>query len=221
MSVTVESVGAQSSPPTEPNLRLEADDIVQPAGLPEMGKWMYDPTGVPAHWLGEIYEGKRLREPINLIILDRAAASGAEAVERLSRAAAAASYPSRFGHSSGYRAMIGGEVFGQIEKEREHAFSDEVFELTNDHGRIFGPYPFDGGYLFVGAFSREKVDPLARPGHRYVSFNEARDRFSQSLDAKTPYQVKAFVPLGNALVADPEVTTGDHDGVAVLVEAQD
>jgi len=39
------------------------------------------------------------------------------------------------------------------------------------------------------------------------------------LDAKTPYKVKAFVPLDNALVANPEITTGDHDGIAVLVEA--
>ena len=219
MSVIVESAGAQQSSPAAPNLRLGADDIARPTGLPEMGKWMYDPTGVPAHWLGGSYEGKRLREPINVIITDKVASSPDDAVERLSRAVAVASYPSRFGHSSGYQAYIGGKVFGQIEKEREHAFSDEVFELTNDHGRIFGPYPFNGGYLFVGAFSREKVDPLARPGHRYVSFNEARDRFTQSLDAKTPYRVKAFVPLGNALIADPEVTTGDHDGVAVLVEA--
>ena len=204
---------------TAPDLRLGSDDIARPAGLPEMGKWMYDPTGVPAHWLGEMYVGKRLHEPINVIIIDRAAASPEDAVERLSRAAATAGCPSRFGHSSGYQASIGGEVFGQIEKAREHAFSDEVFELTNDHGRIFGPHRFGSGHLFVGAFSREKVDPLDAPGHRYVSFNEARDRFSQSLDVKTPYKVKAFVPLDNALVANPEITTGDHDGIAVLVEA--
>jgi hypothetical protein len=220
--------GAQpSSPAASPpaagapalSLQIGADDIARPKDLPEMGKWMYDPTGVPAHWLGEIYEGKRLREPINLIVLDRAASSPDDAVVRLSRAAADAGCPSRFGHSSGYQAMVGGETFGQIERGREHAFSDEVFVLTNDHGRIFGPYRFDGGYLFIGAFSRERVYPLERPGHRYASFNEARDRFSQSLDAKTPYKVKAFVPLDNALIADPEITTGDHDGIAVLLEA--
>ncbi len=219
MSLSIESAGAQQSSAAAPNLRLGPDDIARPAGLPEIGKWMYDPTGAPAHWLGETYEGKRLREPINVIITDKDASSPDDAVERLSRSAAVAGCPSRFGHSSGYQAMIGGEVFGQIENGKEHAFSDEVFELTNDHGRIFGPYRFDGGYLFVGAFSREKVDPLACPGHRYVSFNEARDRFSQSLDAGTAYKVKAFVPLDNALVADPEITTGDHDGIAVLLEA--
>jgi hypothetical protein len=228
MSVTVESAATQQPPLTPasstagvatPNLRLGAKDIARPAGLPEMGKWMYDPTGVPAHWLGETYEGKRLREPINLIVLDRAASSPDDAVVRLSRAAADAGCPSRFGHSSGYQAMVGGETFGQIERGREHAFSDEVFELTNDHGRIFGPYRFDGGYLFIGAFSRERVYPLERPGHRYASFNEARDRFSQSLDAGAAYKVKAFVALDNALIADPEITTGDHDGIAVLLEA--
>jgi hypothetical protein len=32
--------------------------------------------------------------------------------------------------------------------------------------------------------------------------------------------VSGFVPLDNALIDDPAVTTGDHDGVAVLVRAK-
>ena len=28
---------------------------------------MLDHSGSPAHWLGEIYQGKKLREPINVV----------------------------------------------------------------------------------------------------------------------------------------------------------
>jgi hypothetical protein len=72
-------------------------------------------------------------------------------------------------------------------------------------------------WLFIGAFSRESVDPLGKIRHRYVSFNQARDDLSQRLDMKTNYKIKAFLELDNALINDPTVTSGDHDGIAVLV----
>ena len=41
-----------------------ASGTIASSGLPELGKWMLDRSGSPAHWLGEIYDGKKLREPI-------------------------------------------------------------------------------------------------------------------------------------------------------------
>ena len=73
--------------------------------------------------------------------------------------------------------------------------------------------------MFVAAFSREAVDPFRWPGHRFASFNAARDDFTQKLDRATPFKIGGFVSLDNALVDDPAVTTGDHDGLAVLVRA--
>ena len=200
--------------------RLSAGDMVQPEGLPVIGKWMIDPDGTPAHWLGEIYEGKKLREPINVIIIDQAARSVDEAKRRLIEASSIAGYPSRFGHSGGYLGYIGGYLYPQLPQERDHAFSNAPFEFSNNHGRVFGPLKQEGSYIFIGAFSREKVDVLTWPEHQYVSFNTARDDFAQRLDQRTTYKLSGFVNMGNAIVGDPHVTTGDHDGIAVLIKAE-
>ncbi len=192
-------------------------DVAAPEGLPAIGKWMLTAKGVPSDWLGEIYRGKNLREPINVIIIDEAASSAEDAKTRLLAAAARAGYPVRFGHSTGYQGFIGGQLHAQLPQGRDDAFSNEVFEVSNNHGRIFGPHVIGKTYLFTGAFSREEVDPFRDPPHQYGSFNRARDDFTQRLDRQTDFKVSGFVNLGNALIDDPKFTTGDHDGMAVVM----
>lgn len=192
-------------------------DVAAPEGLPAIGKWMLTAKGVPSDWLGEIYRGKNLREPINVIIVDEGAASAEDAKARLLAAAARAGYPVRFGHSTGYQGLIGGQLHAQLPQGRDDAFSNDLFEVSNNHGRIFGPHAFGQGFLFTGAFSREEVDPFRDPPHQYGSFNRARDDFTQRLDRLTAYKVSGFMDLGNALIDDPKLTTGDHDGMAVVV----
>ncbi|MFC4173083.1 hypothetical protein ACFOYU_13595 [Microvirga sp. GCM10011540] len=203
-----------------PGTGTAAADIAAPQDLPEIGKWMLTAQGVPSDWLGEIFEGKNLREPINVIILDEGATSAEDAKARLTAAAAKAGYPVRFGHSTGYQGSIGGRLYAQLPQGRDDAFSNNVFELDNNHGRIFGPHRMGGAYIFTAAFSREDVAPFRAVRHRYASFNQARDSFTQSLDRTTGYKVARFVNLDNALVGDPKFTTGDHDGIAVLLHAQ-
>ena len=192
-------------------------DVATPEGLPAIGKWMLTSKGVPSYWLGEIDRGKTLREPINVIIIDEAASSAEDAKARLLAAAARAGYPVRFGHSTGYQGFIGGQFHAQLPQGRDDAFSNDVFEVSNNHGRIFGPHVMGQTYLFTGAFSREEVDPFRDPPHQYGSFNRARDDFTQRLDRSTAYKVSGFVSLDNALIGDPKLTTGDHDGMAVVV----
>jgi hypothetical protein len=205
--------------PATAQTSAEPRDAAAPPGLPPIGKWMLTAEGTPSDWLGEIYRGKHLREPINVIIIDEAASSPEDAKSRLLVAAAHAGYPIRFGHSTGYRGLIDGQLYPQLPQGRDDAFSNEVFEIANNHGRIFGPHRMGQAYLFTGAFSREEVDPLRRPGHRFASFNRARDDFTQSLDRSTPYKVTGFVNLDNALLRDGGLTTGDHDGMAVVLHA--
>ncbi|MGQ7793398.1 hypothetical protein ACUN0C_13395 [Faunimonas sp. B44] len=181
---------------------------------------MIDPQGTPAHWLGEIYDGKALREPINVVIVDRAAKSADDAKTRLIGAAALAGYPLREGHSAGYRAWIGDAYHGQIPTERDHAFSNEPFIVDNNHGRIFGPFPAGGAFVFTAAFSRENVDPIAWPAHRFASFVRARDDFAARLAATDFYRGGDPVPLENAILDDPAVMTGDHDGMAALLDSE-
>ncbi|HZH52860.1 MAG TPA: hypothetical protein VEZ16_13375 [Microvirga sp.] len=194
-------------------------NVATPQGLPAIGKWMLTAEGVPSDWLGEIYRGKTLREPINVIIVDEGAVSAEDAKARLTAAATKAGYPVRFGHSTGYQGYIGGHLYAQLPQGRDDAFSNDVFEVDNNHGRIFGPHKAGEAYVFTGALSREDIAILRPPRHRYASFDRARDDFTQRLDAATDYKVSGFVPLDNALVGDPKFTTGDHDGMAVLVRA--
>src|SRR5215203_3261191 len=61
---------------------LVGQETIEAPGLPNLGKWMLDHSGSPAHWLGEIYQGKKLREPINVVIVDTQATSVDDAKER-------------------------------------------------------------------------------------------------------------------------------------------
>jgi hypothetical protein len=74
-----------------------ASGTIASSGLPELGKWMLDRSGSPAHWLGEIYDGKKLREPINVVLVDTRAASVEDAKGRVVEASAKAGYTSRMG----------------------------------------------------------------------------------------------------------------------------
>ena len=70
---------------------------------------MLDRSGSPAHWLGEIYDGKKLREPINVVLVDTRAASVEDAKARVVETSSKAGYTIRMGHSTGYRALIADE----------------------------------------------------------------------------------------------------------------
>ena len=195
-------------------------DVAQPKDLPAIGKWMLDPDLTPAHWLGEIYHGKPLREPINIIVIDQAASSAAEARQRLLQASTAAGYPPREGHSAGYFGYIGDDLHQELPGGRHRALSDRPFEVDNNHGRLFGPYRHRDGYIFIGAFSREKVEPFERIKHRFVSFNRARDDYADRMDQHTDFARSGWVELNNALIGTAPVHTGDHDGIAVLLVAE-
>jgi hypothetical protein len=208
---------AAASQPAAPQA---AEDVANPPGLPAIGKWMIDRDGTAAHWLGEILDGKRLHEPINVIFIDAGAASADDARKRLMAALVAAGYPARFGHSTGYRGNIGGVLYGQLPQGRDEAFSNRIFEESNNHGRIFGPHPFGASFVFIAAFSRERVNLFARPAHRYASFNRARDDLARHLAAASAFRPAGSVPLGNAITGDPQLTTGDHDGRAVVLRAE-
>ena len=49
--------------------------VANPPGLPAIGRWMIARDGTIAHWLGEIVDGKRLHEPVNVILIDEGAAA--------------------------------------------------------------------------------------------------------------------------------------------------
>lgn len=208
----------KAAPPPEASFQLPAGDLVELRDF-SLGKWMIAPDLGPAHWIGEVEGGRRFREPINVIFEDRVSATAEEAKRRLVAACGRAGYPARLGHSSGYKGYMDGRLYEQLPEKKEHAFSNEPFELGNNHGRIFGPLSRGKAHYFIAAFSREKVAPVSRVKHKYVSFDQARDQVSQALDRQGDYRIAAFEALGNAIIGDPQLSTGDHDGVAVRLAA--
>lgn len=186
-------------------------------GFPQIGKWMFNEQYEPAYWLGELYHGKNLWEPINIVIIDTVSQSVEEAKQLLRENLKAAGYLVRIGHSTGYKGYIDGTIYEQIPSGKDEAFSNEPFETHNNHGRMFGPHQYNGAWLFIGAFSRESIDLIDKVKHRYVSFNQARDDLSQRLNIRTSYKIRDYLDLDNALIGNTEFTSGDHDGVAVFL----
>ena len=195
-------------------------EVAKPSELPTIGKWSISADGTPAHWLGESYHNKSLREPVNVILVDNLATSAEDAKSRVVAAAKLAGYPIREGHSAGYQAMIGGDRYGQLPSGNDHAFSNAPFELNNNHGRIFGPHRIGRSWVFTAAFSRENVAPMGTPKHRYRSFNQARDDFTQKMDQFTAFKIVRFVELDNAILGNAAATTGDHDGIGVMLKVR-
>ena len=215
-------LAAEAFTPPAPTARADiavpaSRDSITIESLPDIGLWMLSSKGDIASWLGWRYNGRELREPINVIIVDLVSKSETEAIARLEAACAKAGFEERVGHSSGYSAIIGDSTHAQLPRANEKAFSDGPFEIANNHGRIFGPAPWMHGYVFTAAFSREFTDIVAKVKHHYRSFNQARDAFTQSLDVRTPYRIEGFLRLGNTVVGSSEITTGDHDGMAVFL----
>jgi hypothetical protein len=198
---------------------------LDPAGLPAIGPWLEYADGKPADWLGLAYQGRTLREPINLVVLDRFADTAETAVAKLLNACKRVGYEEEFGHSAGYRALIDGRVYKQIPNDKHMAFANKDFLATNNHGRIAGPAPLaaaaagaSGGFAFAAGFSTER--PTVRKGlhHSFVSFRRARDDFAWKLAAGGAYRAVGVLELGNVLDTATE-TTADHDGLAVVFEA--
>jgi len=175
----------------------EAHIINDISSVPSLaiGKWMLAPDKLPARWLDAKYYGKSLREPINIIIVDERTSDLNEAKKNLYGACKSAGFEARMGHSSGYSAFIAGSLHPQLPSEHNHAFSNEPFELNNNHGRVFGPYLAPGKAIFTAAFSREEINPLEKVKHGYHSFNRARDGFAGEMDRHTCFKIKKFINL--------------------------
>lgn len=215
MSIAV-TLGASYSFAQKSDEAYIANDIPSISSL-AIGKWMIAPDKFPARWLDSKYFGKSLREPINVIIVDERTSDLNEAKKNLYAACKSAGFEARMGHSGGYSAFIAGSLYSQIPSEENHAFSSAPFEFNNNHGRVFGPYLSSGKAIFTAAFSREEIDPFEKVKHSYNSFNRARDSFAGEMDRQTCFKIKKFINLENVFIADPKITTGDHDGIAVLL----
>jgi hypothetical protein len=194
---------------------ISPEDIVKANSLPSISKWMYSSEKKKADWLGAKLNNKSFREPINIIIVDSISKSAGEAENNLVNNFDRAGFKMRVGHSNGYLGYIENNFYKQVPGKNGQTFSDAPFEISNCHGRIFGPCEINGVYYFSGALSKEKV-VVSIPIHRYDSFNIARDKLANNLNSKTNYKTISYVEMLNSLSSD-SLTTGDHDGKAILI----
>ena len=190
-----------------------------PEGL-QIGRWLLTGREVPANWLGQKFQGKMMREPINVILVDEVAATPDAAVQYLLESCEAIGYLSRPGHSSDYRGQIGNVIYSQLPRQQNHAFSNAMYILPNNHGRIFGPHFFAGYYYFSGALSREAINLFAEVRHVYASFEMAKQDFAARMQASGRYFVVGASAMENVFLPSESMTTGDHDGTAVLLRRQ-
>jgi hypothetical protein len=167
--------------------------------------------------------GKTLVEPVNVIIVDPTSKTPAEASAKLNKAMFLSGFPPQPIHTGGFMGLIGTKNYGQKPIIPLTAYSDNLFILDNDHGRIFGPAPLpgtNGGYVWSGAFSSETlgVSENGIPGHTYVSSNAARDALVLRMLASGQVKSVEYVPMNNAIdPSDPDYSSGDHDGYAVVI----
>lgn len=221
LTFTACAPAANKTPLPDPaTFRLAPGDSVQDIPeIGEVGKWMVTKTLENATWLSYKVGGRTLREPVNVILLDKVAKTHEEATSRLLSAMNAAGYGPKNMHSDGYSGWIGGRLYPQQPATgKGEAFSDGPWYTTNNHGRMFGPAQVNGGFVFTGAFSREDFRLLPRPGHFYNSFQAAREDLANRLTAHTGFKRAGYVDMGSTIDSATE-TTADHDGRAVLLVA--
>lgn len=212
--------------PTDPattETPLPGDTVPTPYG--NIGKWMLESNGQISDYGGQPYGGKTLLEPVNVIIVDPNSKSAAESAAKINTDMFLAGFPAQPIHSSGFLGLIGSTTYGQQALPLT-AYSDNLFILQNDHGRLFGPATLpdannngaaDDGYVWTGAFSTETPTIYnGLPTHAYVSSNAARDALVLRLLATGQVQSIDYIPLDNAVDTDT-TTTGDHDGYAVVI----
>ncbi len=184
----------------------------------DIGTWMLKPNGQISDYGGQLDGGKKLLEPVNVVLVDPTSRTAWMATWKLSATMRKAGFPAQAIHSGGFRGLIDNKTYRQ-QPTGLLGFSDDFFLLTNDHGRMFGPAPVktSSGYVWTGAFSTEEWGTYnGRPAHLYVSSNAARDALATALVVSGQATDGGRIALGNTYNTD-STTTGDHDGDAVVL----
>ena len=187
------------------------------ASLPTIDGFMIDKDDNTQYssWLGrKLADGRLMREPINMIVIDPVARSDEEAAMRLVDTFSKAGFGPRPGHSSGYFGKMNGKLYGQQPATRDHAFSDYMWAFSNNHARFFGPYQSTSGRVWIGASSREKG-----VAHDYVSFSQSRHHMQTALVQHAGARHLGCLDLNNKLDLASE-QTGDHDGYATVLSLE-
>jgi len=203
-------------------------DVTLPNGL-VIDRWMLQSDGqTVANCLGQTfsqYGNKTMQEMVNFIYVDPYAASASDAQNRFFEAVDAANPPfdTSVWHTGGYTSYIEDTLYQQQPASPYGAFADKSFYESNiHHFRTWGPYLYQGAWYTIVATSTESYIWYEFT-HVWVSFNSARDTLLSGLltsPIDPGFVQLASVNLQNQIpTSNPTLTTGDFDGVTVVVQS--
>lgn len=144
---------------------FEMEDIL--VNMPKINPFMIQSDSISyANWLNrKLPNGKSIIEPINLILIKKNSTNKDSAINKLHAIMTKIGFKSRYGHTGGYLGKMGKILFGQQPNQKDMAFSDFMWIFSNNHARIFGPYPKSKYFMWIASISREKGI-----SHDYISF---------------------------------------------------
>jgi hypothetical protein len=214
----IPSIPSNPLPSTGAGNPTPADEV--PTAYGDIGKWMLQSDGQISDFGGQRYGGRTLLEPVNVMIVDPTSTTAAEAADKLNAAMLRSDFPGQPFHSTGFSGTIDDVTYGQQPVGFLQSYSDNFFLLPNHHGRFFGPDPVQTstGYVWSGAFSTETLGVVnGLPAHTYVSSDMARTALAIRLITSGQATLVGMVALNNAYDTET-ITTGDHDGYAVVLQ---
>lgn len=160
-------------------------------------------------------EGRALREPINVVLIDLFAKTPQDALLRATAALDAAGLKPSDRYPHGYQAYLNGTFQPQVPAGQ--AFAKGVGSAREERLRLFGPWKTGDGYVFLAGIAAQNV---TGQGRTFSDFMVTREATADALNNRTPFRKKGYVDLLSKVDTARE-TTADHDGCAVVLVARE
>lgn len=177
-------------------------------GLEEVGPfglWLLSADRTRAAYAPTAGRAQAVRRPMNVVLVDKFAATPDTATTRVTAALGAAGYAAQPGQSAPYQAFAAGEF---------RTAWPQVYASAGQRLHLFGPWKTAGGFVFAAAVATENT------GGAFQDFMVAREALADALNGKTTFRKKGYVDLLGK-VETPTETTADHDGCAVVLVARE
>lgn len=160
-------------------------------------------------------QGRALREPVNVVLIDLFAKTPQDALLRATAALDAVGLKPSDRYTHGYQAYLNGTF--QPEVPAGQAFARGVGSAREERLRLFGPWKSGDGYVFLAGIAAQNV---TRQGRTFSDFMVTREATADALNSRTVFKKKGYVDLLSK-VDTPRETTADHDGCAVILVARE
>ncbi|WP_339095218.1 hypothetical protein WDJ50_11495 [Deinococcus sp. VB142] len=181
----------------------------------QMGVWVLRQDRTRADVDGLKVQGRSLREPVNVVMVDLFAKSPQEALLRVTSALDRVGLNPADGYTHGYQAYLNGDFAPEVPAGQ--TFARGLGTAREERLRLFGPWKYGEGYVFLAGIAAQNV---TGQGRSFSDFMVTREDLAEQLNTRTPFRKKGYVDLLSK-VDTPRETTADHDGCAVVFVARE